>query len=259
MKQQLDADEALALAGLAAALGDVEGEPARRRSGARAPSASPRTACARRRTGRCRWRGWSAACGRSASGRRAPGGAIALHAGGDPAVRSLGDRRLGGIGLLVGLVAARGRDARQTSSTSAWLTRLDLPEPETPITAVITPSGKRASSSRRLLRRDAASSSQPCGVRGGRGGGSGVGEQVARGVRARHLGAGRPAGRCRAPGRRARRPRGRRRPASRRGASSPGRARPRTANCRRAAAASSARSRASLSAGCRPAVGSSST
>jgi hypothetical protein len=42
--------------------------------------------------------------------------------------------------------------ARATSSTSAWLTRLDLPEPDTPVTVVNTPSGNATSSSCRLLR-----------------------------------------------------------------------------------------------------------
>ena len=45
---------------------------ARRRHYDAAPSAWPRTACARRRTGPYTSPGWSAACGRSASGRRAP-------------------------------------------------------------------------------------------------------------------------------------------------------------------------------------------
>ena len=46
----------------------------------------------------------------------------------------------------------RGPSAAATSSTSTWLTRLDLPEPETPVTVVKTPSGKSASSWLRLLR-----------------------------------------------------------------------------------------------------------
>ena len=48
------------------------------------------------------------------------------------------------------------RAARATSSTSAWLTRLDLPEPETPVTLVSTPSGKSTSSSSQVVARDAA-------------------------------------------------------------------------------------------------------
>ena len=41
------------------------------------------------------------------------------------------------------------------SSTRAWLTRLDLPEPETPVTAVNTPNGNATSTPRKLLPRDA--------------------------------------------------------------------------------------------------------
>ena len=50
-------------------------------------------------------------------------------------------------------------------STSAWLTRLDLPEPEMPVTMVITPIGMRTSRRSRLLREICASSSQRVGVR----------------------------------------------------------------------------------------------
>ena len=40
--------------------------------------------------------------------------------------------------------------ARVISSMSTWLTRLDLPEPETPVTDVRAPSGKSTSMPRRL-------------------------------------------------------------------------------------------------------------
>ena len=53
-----------------------------------------------------------------------------------------------------------------TRSSSAWLTRLDLPEPDTPVTAVMTPSGNAASRARRLLRVTPSRRSQPRGVRG---------------------------------------------------------------------------------------------
>ena len=43
-----------------------------------------------------------------------------------------------------------------TSSTRNWLTRLDLPEPETPVTLVNTPSGTSASSRSQIVARDAA-------------------------------------------------------------------------------------------------------
>ena len=41
-----------------------------------------------------------------------------------------------------------------TNSTNAWLTRLDLPEPDTPVTVVNAPSGKAASSSSQVVARD---------------------------------------------------------------------------------------------------------
>ena len=86
-----------------------------------------------------------------------------------PAMRTAkGDgerRRLQGILFGVAARRASGRGAAATSSTSAWLTRLDLPEPETPVTEVKTPSGKRASRSWRLLRVTPASRSHPVGAR----------------------------------------------------------------------------------------------
>ena len=158
----------------------------------------------------------------------------ALHAGGDPAVRFLGDRRLGGLAVSSSASSGSWPRWRQTSSTRAWLTRLDLPEPETPITAVMTPSGKRASSSRRLLRGDAFAARASPGVCVAAGaGGSGAREQVAGGVRTRHLGqAGRwaavehPAAALAGLGADVDQPVGA-------AHHPPGRARPRTANCRR--------------------------
>ena len=52
-----------------------------------------------------------------------------------------------------------------TSSTSAWLTRLDLPEPDTPVTAVSAPTGNLAVTSRRLLHATSASTSHPAASR----------------------------------------------------------------------------------------------
>ncbi len=52
-----------------------------------------------------------------------------------------------------------------TNSTSTWLTRVDLPEPETPVTVVNTPRGKATSSLCRLLRVTPLSRSQPLGER----------------------------------------------------------------------------------------------
>ena len=65
----LDFQQAVALAGLAAAALDVEAETARACSRGRGLPAVRRTSRGSGRTGRCRWRGWTAACGRSATGR----------------------------------------------------------------------------------------------------------------------------------------------------------------------------------------------
>ena len=165
-EEQLDHHEALALAGLAAALGDVEREPPGVVAAGPAPPWSPRRACGRGRTARCRWPGSSAACGRSASGRPRTRRLIASI---PAAIRppSGGHGRPLQLRRLPPRPAARSwPSCSATSSTSAWLTRLDLPEPETPVTVVNTPSGKAASSPCRLLRVTPASRSQPSGVAG---------------------------------------------------------------------------------------------
>ena len=56
-------------------------------------------------------------------------------------------------------------------STSDWLTRLDLPDPDTPVTAVKQPIGNAASRPWRLFRVTPASRSQSRGSRGVRAGG----------------------------------------------------------------------------------------
>ena len=76
---------------------------------------------------------------------------------------------------------------RQTSSTSAWLTRVDLPDPETPVTAVITPSGKRDVERAQVVARDAAQLEPALRLAWRRASRLGRREQVARGVRAGHL------------------------------------------------------------------------
>ena len=73
-EQHPDGQEPLALAGGAAARGDVEGEPARAPAAPPWPPASWRTWSAPRRRAPCRWRGWSAAYARSGAGRPAPAG-----------------------------------------------------------------------------------------------------------------------------------------------------------------------------------------
>ena len=70
-----------------------------------------------------------------------------------------------------------------TSSTSTWLTRLDLPDPETPVTVVNTPSGNATSSWFRLLRVTPVSRSQPLGERGVRRGSAWSAEQMTPGLR----------------------------------------------------------------------------
>ena len=155
-EQQLDADEALALAGLAAALGDVEGEAAgvvaararRRRRGEQLAHVVEQAGVggevgARRAADRLLVDAHQAA--RCAPCRPRCGRAV-----------SLGDRRLGVVGLRRRLRPGSWPRCAPTSSTSAWLTRLDLPEPETPVTAVSTPSGKRASSVVQVVAGDAA-------------------------------------------------------------------------------------------------------
>ena len=52
-----------------------------------------------------------------------------------------------------------------TSSSSAWLTRLDLPEPEIPVTDVKQPNGKSTFKSLRLLRVTPSNFNQPLGSR----------------------------------------------------------------------------------------------
>lgn len=47
--------------------------------------------------------------------------------------------------------------------TSACVTKLDLPDPDTPVTAVITPSGNAASSLWRLLQLTPSNFNQPRG------------------------------------------------------------------------------------------------
>ena len=55
--------------------------------------------------------------------------------------------------------------ASATKATNAWLTKLDLPDPETPVTDVNTPSGKAASNPSRLLILTSLSFNQPRAAR----------------------------------------------------------------------------------------------
>ena len=58
---------------------------------------------------------------------------------------------------------------RATSSTSTWLTRLDLPEPDTPVTLVNTPSGNVDVELVQVVARDARQrAASRSGVRGAR-------------------------------------------------------------------------------------------
>ena len=96
-----------------------------------------------------------------------------------------------------------------TSSTSAWLTRLDLPEPDTPVTVVNTPSGKATSRLVQVVARDAAQAQPAAAARAAsRGARRVLAEQVA--PRLRRLDAREPFGRAAVEhlGRRARPPPG---------------------------------------------------
>ena len=75
-----DLQRAVTVAGLTSAAFDVEREAARGRSRAPGLRESWRTACGSCPTRRCRWPGWSAACGRSGSGPRASTLSQLVHA-----------------------------------------------------------------------------------------------------------------------------------------------------------------------------------
>ena len=79
----------------------------------------------------------------------------AFHPGGDPAAegRDRGVLELVGLGLLS--AAARGRGVGRPAPPATWLTRLDLPEPETPVTVVNTPIGKATSRRLQVVASDA--------------------------------------------------------------------------------------------------------
>ena len=162
-EQQLDHDEALALARLAAALGDVEREAAGVVAARARASGSRRTACGRGRTGRCTWRGSSAACVRSASGRRAPAGRAA------PCPRRCGRRWTRPARPRVdhssrpsagAAVPERARDELDQRLAD----KARLPRARNAGDAVSTPSGKRDVEAVQVVARDACSSSQPRGV-----------------------------------------------------------------------------------------------
>ena len=61
-----------------------------------------------------------------------------------------------------------------TSSTSTWLTRVDLPEPETPVTVVNTPSGKRDVELVQVIASDAGEAQPARGARAASGGKCGL-------------------------------------------------------------------------------------
>ena len=131
----LDLDLPVAAADLAAPALDVEAE-----------TAGLVAACARLlrlreqladhvEQARCRWPGSSAACARSATGRPA----MILSSWSRPWIARCAPGRL------------RARCRRlATALNSTSLTSVDLPEPETPVTHVSTPSGTCTSMSRRL-------------------------------------------------------------------------------------------------------------
>ena len=169
-EEQLDHHEALALAGLASALGDVEREPPRVvLPRPRLLGRGEELADAVEQAGVGRQVGARGAADRLLVHQHQP--ADALHPFHDTAAGRLDRRRAPAPGPRPPAPPPRAPGAAATSSTSAWLTRLDLPEPETPVTVVNTPSGKATSRSCRLFRVTPSSRSQPLGCRGSRGGG----------------------------------------------------------------------------------------
>ena len=169
-EDQLDRDEALPLAGLAAALGDVEREPPGAVPARAWPPASRRTAGGRRRTARCTSPGWSAGSGRSAAGRRR----TSRSKDRAPDLADVDVDPTAGPSSSSGA----GPRWRRTTSASTCVTRVDFPEPETPVTAVSAPSGRSSETSLRLCRETPPRCSQPCGGRGSRSSALGPAEQV---------------------------------------------------------------------------------
>ena len=150
-EEQLDHHEAFALAGLAAALRDVERE------------AAGVVAARARRLRRGEQLAHvieQAGVGREVRARRAADRLLVdAHEPLDraPCRRRSARRAVDGAARSSSLARPPRRSTSwprcaATSSTSAWLTRLDLPEPETPVTVVSTPSGNATSRSSRLLR-----------------------------------------------------------------------------------------------------------
>ena len=73
--------------------------------------------------------------------------------------------------LLGGVVAVVARAARRPAPRSAWLTRLDLPDPDTPVTAVIDAEREGDVEVAQVVARDAGrAAASPRGVRGVRAG-----------------------------------------------------------------------------------------
>ena len=161
-EEQLDHDEAFSRARLAASLGDVEGEASRIVAAG---------ACRAGRGEQLPHVIEQARVGREVRPRR-PADRLLVHA---HQARDLlhAPRRFGRSSVTTAdrsssspSSSSSGRAwprCSATSSTSAWLTRLDFPEPDTPVTVVKTPSGKAASSPCRLLRVTPARRSQPFG------------------------------------------------------------------------------------------------
>ena len=142
-EQQFDTDETLAFAGWAAALGDVKRETtgviAAR---ARLPGRGKQVAHGVEQTG----------VGRKVGARRASDGLLVdAYQPRIPCMpplirplQMLSSVLSSGSSSLSETAGSRPNSAA-TSSARAWLTRLDLPEPDTPVTVVNTPSGKATS------------------------------------------------------------------------------------------------------------------
>ncbi len=164
-EQQLDGDEPLALAGLAAPLRHVEREAPRR------VAAPPRGVGVREHLAHGVEH---AGVGREVGSRRAAD-RLLVHANEaierletarvDPVARVLDLEVEIAVGIAIRSVR-RVADPSATTSASTCVTSVDFPDPDTPVTAHRTPSGNSASTSSRLWRVMWCRHSQPDGSRG---------------------------------------------------------------------------------------------
>ena len=178
----------------ASALGDIEGESGPRRTAGPAPAWSRRTVFAHDPAARCRSPDSTAACGRSASDRPPP---VARCVQPSRRSRRRASRRAPREVVLIVASRLRWPSPSATASTRNWLTRLDLPDPEMPVTAVNTPEGNVGIEPIEVVSRHAPKL-QPAGRRCAVSGQPfGCAEQIWPGLRRPARRQGRPADRCR--------------------------------------------------------------